>query len=1120
MSKRIVTITTILLLLTSSMPSLLVTHHSSLVTVFGQSATATLSGTVTDEQGALVPGARVKVTNTAMGFERQAATSDEGAFTIPLLLPGNYTLTVERDGFAQARISNVILNVNDRRTLQIELKAGSVTEVVTVDVASLINESPAVGTVIDRQFVGNLPLNGRSFQSLILLAPGVVPTPGTSVNPGEFSVNGQRATANYFTVDGVSANTGVAFDSVNFSQQAAGALPGATALGTTASLVSVDALEEFRMQTSTYSAEFGRQPGAQVQLVTRSGKNQLNGSLFHYLRNEALDARNWFNKKPQPEPALRQNQFGGTFSGPVLIPAVYNGKDRTFFFFSYEGQRMRLPQLPQTDIVPALWLREAAAETLKPFLNAYPLPNSEETQALIDHDRDPSTPRVLGPSGLAPFIAAYSNPSSVDAYSIRMDHAISSKLNLFGRYAQTPSNNLTRQRNWLFGADADSRALTVGAMISITPRLNNDFRINYTRNKGGGSYRMDDFGGAVPVTLEQMISPYRSSGPGPISTCFSFGGSFRTVYCLGDFAGNYQRQLNIVDNVSWVKGSHQLKFGIDWRRLTPIYGPQAYSSQFQIASSGSFDVFFDLNQIDLIKSGTVGRMVILASQVAHPIFDNYSVYAQDTWKLSPRLTLDLGLRWEVNPPPHEANGVMPVLITGITDTDVSNATLAPPGTPFYSTIYTAFAPRVGVAYQLNQTTGRETVARGGFGIYYDLGSNMATAGFRGYPFSASTSLFNVTLPLSPAQVQPPGFPAVTLPLPPSANLFALNPDLKLPYTLQWSVALQQMLGKNQMVTLSYVASAGRRLTATSNLNGVPSATVIENLSNRQIHRPNPNFNDIAFNRNRTTSDYHSLQAQYQSRLSRGLQALVNYTWSHAIDEASLDSDGLNPLERGNADFDVRHNFSAAVTYDFPKLSGAGPLAALLMSIANGWSMDSVFYAYSGKPLNILAGVTNYLDGRQVVVHPDRVPGAPVWIDDPSAPGGQRINPAAFAYPPFTLFEPLRQRPGSTIQLFSRPGTLGRNSIRAPGIYQINMGVRRQFNLGERWTLQLKAEAFNILNHPLFAGYDTVWSPTSATFGAPRNTLSAPELGTFPAGLSSLYQLGGPRSIQLSLRLAF
>jgi len=701
-----------------------------------------------------------------------------------------------------------------------------------------------------------------------------------------------------------------------------------------------------------------------------------------------------------------------------------------------------------------------------------------------------------------------------------MDHAIRSKLNLFGRYAQTPSNNLRRQRNFLRGADADYRALTVGAMISSTPRLNNDFRINYTRNKGGGSYRMDDFGGAVPITLEQMISPYPSSGPGPIFSCFSFDSLTRTSYCLGDFAGNYQRQLNIVDNVSWVKGGHQLKFGIDWRRLTPIYGPPAYQLQSTLISSGFFDVFFDPNQVDLIKSGTLGRVSIGASQVAHPIFDNFSVYAQDTWKLSPRLTLDLGLRWEVNPPPSEANGVMPVLITGITGADVSNATLAPPGTPFYSTIYTAFAPRVGVAYQLNQTTGRETIARGGFGVYYDLGSNMATAGFRGYPFDASTTLLNVTLPLSTAQVQPPDFRAATLPLRPFINLSALNPDLKLPYTLQWSAALQQMLGKNQTVTLSYVASAGRKLTVTSNLNGVPSATVIENQSNTQIYRPNPNFNDIYFNRNRTTSDYHSLQAQYQSRLSRGLQALVNYTWSHAIDEASLDNDGLNALERGSADFDVRHNFSAAVTYDFPKLSGAGSLAALVMSIANGWSMTSVFYAYSGKPLNIVAGNTNLLDGRQVLIHPDMVRGAPAWIDDSSAPGGRRINPDAFAYPPFTLFEPFRQLPGTTVRLFSRPGALGRNSIRAPGIYQINMGVQRQFNLGERWTLQLKAEAFNVLNHPLFAGYDTFWSPTSATFGVSRNTLSGPEFGTSPAGLSSLYQLGGPRSMQLSLRLAF
>ncbi|HEY2971893.1 MAG TPA: carboxypeptidase-like regulatory domain-containing protein [Pyrinomonadaceae bacterium] len=336
-----------------------------------QSATATLGGTVEDQNGAVVPGVNITVQNTGTSFERQASTNESGSFTIPLLPPGTYTITARRDGFTPVEVRNVTLNVGDQKSLQIQLKAGDVkAEVQVTTDAQLINESPAVGTVIDRQFVSRLPLSGRSFQSLILLTPGVVATASdSSLHPGEFSVNGQRQNANYFTVDGVSANTGVATSPAGFasefSQQAGGAIPGTTALGTTASLVSIDALEEFKIQTSGYSAEFGRQPGGQVQLVTRSGGNEFHGSAFEYLRNDALDARNYFNKVPQEKSELRQNQFGGTFSGPVMLPRFgeggkpfWSGRNKTFFFFSYEGQRLRIPVITEGLQVPSLRLRQ------------------------------------------------------------------------------------------------------------------------------------------------------------------------------------------------------------------------------------------------------------------------------------------------------------------------------------------------------------------------------------------------------------------------------------------------------------------------------------------------------------------------------------------------------------------------------------------------------------------------------------------------------------------------------------------------------------------------------------------------------------------------------------------
>lgn len=516
----------------------LVTCHLLLVTALGQSATATLSGTVEDQNGALIPGATVTAINAGTALQRETTTGSRGDYAFPLLPPGTYIVRVQAQGFVTVENRNVVLNVSDQKALQIALKAGNISELVQINnEPSLINESPAVGTVIDRQFVGNLPLNGRSFQSLIQLTPGVVLTPADRNSAGQFSVNGQRSISNYFTVDGVSANIGVSTDFVqdatrSANQGLAGALPGLTALGTTSSLVSIDALEEYRLQTSTYSAEFGRQPGGQIALVTRSGTNQFHGTAFDYLRNDALDARDWFNTEPQPKPPLRQNQFGGTFSGPVILPKLYDGRSRTFLFFSYEALRLLQPaSFGQGTFVPSLRLRNAATaagSSLAPILDAFPLPTGPET--LFDDDFDPTTPDVL--SGDAPFIANYSNPSNVDSIGIRIDHRASNRLALFGRYNEAPSESLLRSLNRLTGRTTTPRTLTLGATLSVTSHLNNEFRFNYSKNRGQQVTKLDDFGGAVPVDLSQLtagVGTGRKTG----SVTFSFADT-GYVISLGD----------------------------------------------------------------------------------------------------------------------------------------------------------------------------------------------------------------------------------------------------------------------------------------------------------------------------------------------------------------------------------------------------------------------------------------------------------------------------------------------------------------------------------------------------------------------------------------------------------
>jgi hypothetical protein len=320
----------------------LINPHSLLITAVAQSATATLSGTVEDQNGAVVPGANVIVLNSGTRLQREATTNDQGYFTIPLLPPSTYTVTVRRDGFAPVQIPNLVLNVGDQKALQIQLKAGDVNATVqVVNEAPLISESPAVGTVVDRQFVENLPLNGRTFQSLISLTPGVVVTGTNGQEQGQFSVNGQRANTNYFTVDGVSANIGSAGQST-LGQAEAGALPGLSAFGSTSNLVSVDALQEFKVLTSTFAPEFGRTPGGQIQILTRAGTNDYHGTLFEYFRNDVFDANDWFNNATRlSKPATRQNDFGGVLGGPLPLPrfgeggpSFLSGKNRTFFFFS------------------------------------------------------------------------------------------------------------------------------------------------------------------------------------------------------------------------------------------------------------------------------------------------------------------------------------------------------------------------------------------------------------------------------------------------------------------------------------------------------------------------------------------------------------------------------------------------------------------------------------------------------------------------------------------------------------------------------------------------------------------------------------------------------------------
>ena len=449
-----------------------------------QSTNASLTGRVTDASKALIVSARVAAIATDTNIRHTSETNGAGEYFLTNLPPGRYHIEVVKQGFKTLVKPDVILHVQDVLHLDFEMRVGPTSETIQVESgAPLVNtESATVSTLVDNRFVENLPLNGRSFASLLELTPGVVltPTAGPFYEQGQFSVNGQRPDANYFMVDGVSANLGT--PALFFGQGGTGQLPATSAFGGMSNLVSLDALQEFRVQTSTFAPEFGRSPGAQVSVLTKSGTNALHGTAFEYFRNDILDANNWFaNNQDLPKPALRQNDFGGVLGGPIE-------KDKLFFFGSYEGLRVRQPQIANT-YVPSLASRQNASSAVQPLLNAFPKPTGSD----------------FG-NGTAAFTAGYSDPSSLNSYSGRIDYLLSQHLSLFARYSDAPSSLVQRgglaySYSTLLHTKDRTQTVTVGSNGTITAHAINEFRFNYSLSQGNGFLTLDNFGGAVPPSF-------------------------------------------------------------------------------------------------------------------------------------------------------------------------------------------------------------------------------------------------------------------------------------------------------------------------------------------------------------------------------------------------------------------------------------------------------------------------------------------------------------------------------------------------------------------------------------------------------------------------------------------
>jgi len=1039
-------------------------------TLLAQSPNGVINGLVVDPSNKVIVGAEILVMNDVTGAKYFGKTNHDGIYIVPNLPPGPYRLQVSKAGFKTLIKPDIVLNIQDALSINFTLPVGAAFEVVTVEGgASMVNTTDAsVSTVVDQSYVKNMPLNGRSFQDLILLTPGVVTaSPQASqlgINTGvgrsgEFSVNGQRTESNNYTVDGVSANVGAAAGTqtgLTFFGGASGSVPSATALGTTQALVSVDDLQEFRVQSSTYSAEYGRNPGGQFAFETKSGTNLWHGTVYDYLRNGAFDSQDWFNDYFGVEQAaLRQNDFGGTVGGPFTLPQLYNGKDKTFFFFSYEGLRLTAPQAATANLVPDAAIRVNAPPALQPALNAFPMPNGQN----------------FG-DGIAQFIGSWSNPASLDSTSVRLDHVVNDKLRLFFRFSNTTSDSATRGTS-LRGSTPTAndivaytlRTYTSGISSVLSSRASNDLRVNYSSNGTTDRNVIDSFGGSTPVDLVQL------SGVGAGATvefypCYD--GCFNLAQ--GKQSG-VQRQWNLVDTVSLALGRHQWKFGADYRRLAPFAIPY-----------NPLVVYFFFAESEVLTNN-LSDIYTEADTPAHPLYKNFSAFAQDEWRVSPRLSVSMGVRWEVNPAPGVTKGLKPYTFNGVNPDTVS---LAPQGTPLWQTTWYNLAPRLGVAYLLHSVPGKEAVVRAGGGVFFDTGQQLGSLGFSGPGFSAntdSTGVFPVPGAI-PVIVNPP-----VPPFNASSAVAAYPSHLQLPYSIQWNVSIEQGIGKSQALTISYVGSHASRLLQENIIQ--PSA--------------NPNTNFYYFVENGLTSDYDGLQTQFRRKFSQGLTALASFTWSHCVDYGS--SNFVIGYQRGNCDFDVRRNLSAALSYDLPNLRSNRLVNVLLQR----WGLDGRFAARTAFPVTLRGMPLSEPNGQLYNAGLNVVQGQPVYLygancatvlqslsdlqPGQGCPGNRAINPQAFD------------------SVSSGLGNAPRNSLRGFGAWQMDMAIRREFPIRDRLKLQFRAEAFNIFNHPNFGTIDPFFGDPA--FGQVTATLAS-SLGV----LSPLYQMGGPRSMQFALKLVF
>ena len=968
-----------------------------------------LIGEVTDPSQSSVPDTKVTAANTSTGQVRTVSTDNRGTYSITDLPIGTYNVTVVHDGFATIQKSNIQITVAQTATLNFELQPGTVSQRVEVQAtAEAVDVQP--GETLTNSQIENLPINGRDFARFAFQAPGAV---ARSNYIADMSFNGQHTVHNQFAIDGVDATRVDQPYMANGFERGSRLLTG-----------SQETIAEFRVQTSDYQAQYGRASGSYVNVASKSGTNGFHGTLFDYFRNDFMDARNFFNTKPDPQAKFRYNDFGANLGGPLK-------KDKTFFFVNYEGSRQSIGVTGSGTTLSGLARQQtlSTSPALATIVNQYPLGTSHTSDPLVDN-----------------YTTVQSLAVKEDTGSFKIDHSFSEKDTLFARINMNEGD----VNGPLFGVEASALGV-------------DDHQIVPTRTTNIAVHEQHIFSphflNEALIGMQRFASAIGAGEPVPeiFLNSLTIDPGTRGIYTERNTS--YQAG----DNMSYTAGQHSVKFGFNLYRVqVDNYSTDTSSLTYQTIN-------------DFINNRASNASLTVGNPGSATWAYQVGAFVQDTWQLRPGLTLDYGLRWDYETPPYDPGGKAQTFNT-------RTSMLATPGGAYFKANYKDYSPRFALAWQ----AAPRLVIRTGYGIFYQS----YPVGFGAYSVPTNNVPGNTNF--TQAQTPNLSYPLTqfvsggTAPLPTVSGFNWDKPDI---YAQQWNFTTAYKLTDDSTLQVAYVGNHGLNLRRDINLN----------LYNPILGaRPNANFADIDIELASGQNVYHSLQTSYNKRFANGLQVDANYTWSHAIDD--VDDQGLfdgGPqdynnfrADRGNSSGDARHSGSFNVLYALPVGHGRRFLAnsnGLLDRIVGGWDIAGLGQFRSGIASTVYIPTSETGNFNTTNQRPNVVPFTSVYPANQSI--NNWLNPAAFAVPAAGTF-----------------GNSSRGVFYGPGLNNIDLSAIKNTSITESVKLQLRAEIFNILNHP--------------NFGQPGSTLGTSGFGVVFNTLGRTIGFGTSRQIQLSGRINF